>query len=174
MPGRRRGVLRRRSCISVVRRPAGSHNAHNLETVTVYYRWHPLFGLVVPVWRRSKYCDGERIYCKAPDGRICVVPEWMLRPECAHLCLGSPLVSLEALARLHDLLRDLKRSGFGDKGFLKLSRKEGSHEASAKVAGSADESVVGCSVGPDSSGRQTKRTHLSIDGAADQRSSKNH
>ena len=67
-------------------RLAPLHNAHSLEIVTVYYRWHPFFGLSLPVWRRSKHRDDERIYCKAPDGRICVLPEWMLRAECAHLC----------------------------------------------------------------------------------------
>src|SRR2546425_4246562 len=171
MPDRPRAVLRRRSCISVVRRPAGSHNAHNLETVTVYYRWHPLYGLVLPVWRRIKYQDGQRIYCKAPDGRICALPGWMLRRECAQFCIGSPLVSLEALAQLYDLLRDLKRSGSEDKGFLKRSRKEGSHEASSKPGGAAEESVVAGPARRDHSGRQARRTHPSTDGAADQRGS---
>src|SRR5437868_7141488 len=125
--------------ISAAHPPAHLHNAHNLETVTVYYRWHPLFGLALPVWRRSKYGDGERIYCKEPDGRICVLPEWMLRPECAQWCLGSPLVSVDALVQLRNLLRDLQCSGSEDKGFLKLSRKEGSHEANSEPARSANE-----------------------------------
>ena len=74
----------------------------------MYYRWHPLYGLVLPIWRRIKYQDGERIYCKAPDDRICILPGWMLHPECAQLCMGSPFVSVEALTQLYDLLRDLK------------------------------------------------------------------
>src|SRR5438093_11641588 len=120
-PNMRSAALTHRPCISAARQPDGSHNAHNLETVTVYYRWHPLFGLVLPVWRRSKYCDGERIYCKAPDGRICVLPEWMLRPECEQLCLGSALVSVNALVQLYNSPRYLQCSASEGKCLQKLA-----------------------------------------------------
>jgi hypothetical protein len=131
-----------------------------LETVTVYYRWHPLFGLVLPVWRRTQHRDGQRIYCKAPDGKICLLPEWMLRPECMQLSEGAPLVSVDALARLHQLLKDLQRRSHWDKGFLTLSGREGSHEAKSETARAAAKAAAARSATHGSSRRQARGTQL--------------
>src|SRR6202022_2540610 len=86
--------------------PIQLHNAYDFETVTIYYRWHPLFGLSLPVRTRRKDRNGERIYCES-DGRIYPVPSWMLSPECSQFSLGPALLSTKALSELHDLLTSL-------------------------------------------------------------------
>ena len=74
--------------------PIQLHNAYDFETVTIYYRWHPLFGLSLPVRKRRKDRDGECIYCES-DGKIYPLPSWMLSPECSQFSLGAALVSTE-------------------------------------------------------------------------------
>jgi hypothetical protein len=75
-----------------------------LEIVKVYYRWHPLFGLALPVKRREKHRNGERVLCQAPDGRLHSLPGWMCDPECLQFSLGSALICVEALSELRALL----------------------------------------------------------------------
>ena len=104
MPGTRSLALSPIPDTSSARRPARSHNAHSLETVTVYYRWHPLFGLALPLRRRQLDRDGERLLCQAPDGRLHSLPGWMCSPECLQFSLGSPLISADALGQLRALV----------------------------------------------------------------------
>src|SRR3954471_10637815 len=80
------------------------HNAHDFETATVYYRWHPLFRRTLRVHKRMKDRHGEHIFCELPDGTVCSLPSWMFAPECAQLALGPPVVSVEALATLRDFI----------------------------------------------------------------------
>ena len=139
--------------------PAGSHNAHNLEMVTVYYRWHPLFGRSLPVRRRSHHREGERIYCEAPDGRICFLPTWMLSPECSRFPLGPPQVSLAALRELHNLLATWQAAFPCDKASRRPTRKEGCGEEIGETTQRADESVAPQSARNDHSQGQAGRTH---------------
>src|SRR5213076_3340074 len=111
--------------------PIQLHNAYDFETVTIYYRWHPLFGLTVPVRMRRKDRAGQRIYCES-DGKIYPIPSWMLSPECSQLLLGPPLISAEALGELHDLLKSLPIRGGCDKASLNSSPKEGIDETIGK------------------------------------------
>src|SRR5437016_588833 len=148
-------------------RTAHSHNAHNLEMVTVYYRWHPCFGLSLPVRRRSKHREGERIYCETPNSRICVLPNWMLSPECSHLSRGSPLVSVEALLELHDLLVAWQAPLHCDKPSLEPSRKEGRGEEISEAAQSADASVAPQPASDDYSRRQAGGTDPGPDRTVD-------
>jgi hypothetical protein len=113
-----------------------------LETVTVHYRWHPFSGLSLPVRRRTQHREGERIYCEAPDGRICHLPHWMLSPECSRLPLGAPRVSLAALGELHDLLAAWQAALSCDKASPTSTRKEGCGEESYQTTQRADESVA--------------------------------
>jgi hypothetical protein len=89
---------------SGARPPARSHNAHSLETVTIYYRWHPLFGLTLPLRRRQPDGNGERLLCQSPEGGLISFPSWMCSPECLQFSLGSPLISTHGLGQLRDLL----------------------------------------------------------------------
>src|SRR4051812_45653798 len=94
MPNRRSAGPAPTPDTSDVRPPAYSHNAHSLETVTVYYRWHPLSGSTLPVRRRQQDRDGERLLCQSPDGRLLSLPSWMCNPECIRFLLGPPLISV--------------------------------------------------------------------------------
>ena len=51
---------------------------------------------------------GEHIFCELPDGTICSLPIWMFRPECVDFSIGPPLIAVEALAALHDLVGTLQ------------------------------------------------------------------
>ena len=104
------------------------HNAHHfVETVTIYYRWHPLFGQSLRVCRREKKRRGEYISYQLPDGTICSLPAWMFSPaECAQFSLGSPLIAVEALVQLRDVLDALQVPSGCDKASLKPFPKGGS------------------------------------------------
>src|SRR2546426_8219297 len=99
------------------------HNAHSFETVTVYYRWHPLFGLSLPVHRRRKSSNGERVSCQLPGGKLYSLPSWMLRPDCAQFSFGSPLISVEALCELRNLIAAWQASGTCGKALLQRSEE---------------------------------------------------
>jgi hypothetical protein len=115
-PSIRRGtpsVRGHRRCNSSPRRSNQSHNAHDFETATVYYRWHPLFRQTLRIHKRMKDRHGEHIFCELPDGTICSLPTWMFRSDCLHFPLGSPLISVEALAALRDLIGALRMPASG-------------------------------------------------------------
>jgi hypothetical protein len=75
-----------------------------------------------------KDCHGEHIFCELPDQTICSLPAWMFNPRCVELSLGSPLIAVDALAELRDLLTALQVSSSRDKASLKSSLKEGTGE----------------------------------------------
>ena len=144
------------------------HNAHCFEAVTLYYRWHPLFGLSLPVRKRRRTRDGQQVFCQAPDGTFCSVPDWMLRPECAQFSLGAPLISVEALAELHRVLVAVQIPSDGAKALLQSSAKEEGHETIGEATHRADESTPSGSIG-DGSGRQAKGVGTNAHGNANQR-----
>lgn len=151
------------------RRPTQLHNAYVVETVTIYYRWHPLFGLTLPVRARRKGRLGERVYCES-DSKIYPIPSWMLSPECSQLLLGPPLISAEALCELHDLLTSLPVHANCDRASLKSLPKEGVDEAIGKITPSTNKSSTPQRT-YNSSGRHTaKRIDNRSDGTANRRS----
>ena len=99
----------------------------------MYYRWHPFFGMSLPVHKRRKSSSGERVSCQLPDGTLCSVPSWMLRPECAHFSFGSPLISVEALCELRNLVAAWQAPSNCGKALLKSPAKEGGDETIAKA-----------------------------------------
>lgn len=113
------------------RRANQSHNAHDFETATVYYRWHPLFRQTLRIHKRMKDRHGEHIFCELPDGTICSLPTWMFRPDCLHFPLGSPLISVEALAALRDLIGALRMPASCAMASLNQPPKEGVDEATS-------------------------------------------
>ena len=94
-----------------------SHNAHDFETVTVYYRWHPLFRQTLRFHKRMKDRHGERIFCELPDGTICSLPAWMFQLDCLHFSLRRPMVSVAAMAVLRDLIGALRTPASQAAGF---------------------------------------------------------
>jgi hypothetical protein len=104
------------------------------EIVTVYYRWHPLYGQNLPVRKRQKFLCGEQVFVQLESGATCAVPAWMLSADCAAFVLGPPLVATGALRALRDLLSALPSGPECDKALLKLPPKEGRNEVSAEVS----------------------------------------
>jgi len=149
--------------------PVTLHNAYDFETVTIYYRWHPLFGLSLPVRKRRKDRDGECIYCES-DGKIYPLPSWMLSPECSQFSLGPALLSTEALSELHDLLTSLPIHVECDKAGLNSSPKEGVDETISKATLPAKESSTLQRACNSNCRRAAERTDQRSDGTTDQRS----
>ena len=110
-----------------------SHNAHDFETATVYYRWHPLFRQTLRIHKRMKDRHGEHIFCELPDGTICSLPTWMFQPDCLRFPLGSPLISVEALAALRDLIGALRMPASVAMATLNQPPKEGVDEATSNT-----------------------------------------
>ena len=108
----------------------------------MYYRWHPLFGLSLPVHKRRKIRTGEQVSCQLPDGTQCSVPSWMLRPECAQFSFGPPLISVEALHELRHLLTAWQISATCDKALLGSPTKEEGDETISEATQAADESAA--------------------------------
>ena len=104
---------------------------------------------------RRKDRDDERIYCESA-GKIYPLPSWMLSPECLQFSLGPPLISVEALAELHDVLTSLPIHADYDKASLNLFPKEGVDETIGKAALPTDESSALQRACNNNSGRATK------------------
>lgn len=151
--------------------PIELHNAYAVETVTIYYRWHPLFGLTLPVRMRRKDRAGQCIYCES-EGRIYPVPSWMLSPECAQLLLGPPLVSAEALAELHDLLTRLPIHADCDKASQNSPPKEGVDETIGNITLPANESSTPQRTRNRNWRRAAQRIDHRADGTTHQRSAR--
>ena len=74
---------------------------------------------------------GEHIFCELPDGTICSLPTWMFRADCMHFPIGSPLISVEALVALRDLIGALQAPASGLMDTLDQPPKEGVDEATS-------------------------------------------
>ena len=143
-----------------------SHNAQEFETVTVYYRWHPLAGQKLIVHGRINR-NGERVLCRLPDGTVGSLPAWMLRADSSHFILGKPLVSVDALRELRDLLSTLQAASGGGKASLKIVPKEGTNEtAEATHTATASTAPAGGSGSIGFAGAQTKGSHERIGGTS--------
>jgi len=102
--------------------------------------------------------NGERVLCRLPDGTVCSLPAWILRPESSQFTLGKPLVSVDALRELRDLLSTLQASAGCGKASLKDLPKEGIDEtAEAKHTAIASTAPAAGSASSESAGAQTKR-----------------
>src|SRR5207237_1367504 len=108
-----------------------SHNAYVLETVTVRYRWHPLFGQALRVLKRERdrHGHGEYLFCELPDRTSRSLPAWMFSSECTAFSVGPPAIAIEALSDLRDLLSSLQKSSPCDKASAdrKSTRLNSSH-----------------------------------------------
>ena len=105
------------------------HNAYVLETATVHYRWHPLFGQSVRVIKRRKLWHEEYLTCELEDHTLRSLPSWMFNPECAQFSLGRPMAAVAALSELRDLLDSLQNPPQYGKASLKPLPEEDDCEA---------------------------------------------
>ena len=61
----------------------------------------------------------SQFFCELPDGTIAGLPCWMMDSSCELCALGRPLIALEALRDLRDLLNALQDPSECDKASLK-------------------------------------------------------
>jgi hypothetical protein len=86
-------------------RQSHGHSAHIGQEVEVHYRWHALYGRRVRRQYVERRAGGEVVHVEVAPGNVVVVAAWMLdAAACAGMELGTPLVSIAALAELHQLL----------------------------------------------------------------------
>lgn len=135
----------------------------------MYYRWHPLFGQSLRVCKRRRNTNGEQVFCRLPDGTLWTLPGWMLSPECAHLSLGSPLVSVEALCELGSLLTACQARSTCGNALLESPTKEGGNETISEAIQAADESAASGRTRDRNSRPQAKGTGPYTDGDTNQR-----
>jgi hypothetical protein len=69
----------------------------------------------------------KQLLCELPDGTIAGLPGWMMDPSCVQCSLGDPLISLDALRNLRNLLNALQHAPKCDKASLSLP-EEGTHD----------------------------------------------
>lgn len=98
-------------------RPNGTNQQHDtqiFETVTVHYCWHPLSGQKLRVTAHAKITNSNEVICQRSDGTRVVLPLWMLDPKCSEFVVGQPVISLDALIELRQLLaaRVIARQGW--------------------------------------------------------------
>jgi len=76
---------------------------------------------------------GEHIFCELPNGTVCSLPAWMFRPESTQFALGPPLISVDALTALRDLIEVLQSPQPCGRASLNQSPKEGVNEATSNA-----------------------------------------
>jgi hypothetical protein len=86
------------------------HSAYVQRVVTVHYRWHPLHKRSLPVVGAAP--SRPAVTVEVAKGVWREVPLWMTdEVACMGISEGPPLVSLEALLRLRELLDAMAASG---------------------------------------------------------------
>ena len=81
------------------------HSAHIGQEVEVHYRWHALYGRRVRRQYVERRAGGEVVYVEVSPGNVLVVAAWMFdAAACAGMELGTPRVTIAALAELHQVL----------------------------------------------------------------------
>ena len=114
--------------------------------------------------------NGEQIFCELPNSTTCALPTWMFSADCARFTLGRPLIGIEALRELRDVLTSWQTTSSCDKASLRQSPLEVVHETASEadrrstVASTAPHRVQGSDIP-----RQAKRTRSSARRTAHQR-----
>src|SRR5581483_4576329 len=104
------------------------HSAYRSHPVVIEYRWHPLHGQKVPLFRRTGR-RGQQVFHIDVDRKYTrELPACMIdKSVCGAMTLGPPQASIAALSELHAVLSSRAHSG----GSSKPSETEGtSDEAS--------------------------------------------
>jgi hypothetical protein len=70
-----------------------------------------LFGESLRVTAHRKVSPNNEIVCQRSDGTRVVLPVWMLDPNCSTFVVGQPLISLDALIELRQLLTAVQSRG---------------------------------------------------------------
>ena len=88
-----------------------SHKPHIAgETVTVFYRFHPLCGKRAVKLGRRSHRGEPGLMVAAPDGRRYLIPRWMTDPKSAEWAVREvPRLSRAAMSELHGLVAMILR-----------------------------------------------------------------
>ena len=79
--------------------------------------------------------------CELPEGTITSIPSWMTDPEvCSRCSLGSPLIALESLVELQQLLDVSRQSSLCDKSGPDDAHREEMNAKTDSTRSSSDES----------------------------------
>src|SRR5580765_468190 len=83
-----------------------SRNAHIFKFGKIHYRYHPLFGNEVEVYRRLNPRVSEQVIVHLPDDTKCALPAWMLDESfCCGFCDADiPQIGVHALRAVATLL----------------------------------------------------------------------
>ena len=101
----------------------------------------------------------EYLFVELADGTICSLPAWMFHPECAGFSQGPPLIAVEALVALRDLISSLHAAAECAKASLNPPPKEEVSEAVSQDAETTTQpAAVRCSDSSPSQ-RQATRTN---------------
>ena len=81
------------------------HSTYRSQEVVIEYRWHPLYGKRVPLFRRAPRRGSEVVHVVVPRELSRELPAWMCDAAvCAAMSLGPPQVSITALTELRAVL----------------------------------------------------------------------
>ncbi len=83
------------------------HSAYRSRSVVVEYRWHPLYGKRVPLFRRVGRGPDALVHLDVPAGMSRECPAWMCEAAvCRAMRLGSPQLSVQGLMELRRVLSE--------------------------------------------------------------------
>jgi hypothetical protein len=110
-------------------------SAYRLGFVVIEYRWHPLYGKRLPLYRRTKVRGGEDVvHVKASKEVPHELPSWMTDASvCGRMELGPPQVSISALIELREALKAAIKTT-SDQGFVSSEDREGESDETASKA----------------------------------------
>ncbi len=115
------------------------HSAHVGQSYRVHYRWHAYFGSEVKVYRTFRRSDGQIVGLERDEGVTVLAPYWVLDAAvCQAMKLGSPMLAIDALREVHELLCALGfRRDFVDEASPMETAHDGSKADSTGTTASA-------------------------------------
>ncbi len=124
----------------------------------VEYRWHPLYGKRLPLYRRAGRNGVELVNVQAARGSPRELPFWMVDAAiCIGMELGSPQVSVAALNQLRALVKPAPMEARVSHGFvLSLDEEDEPIETAAKAISQTIDAAIGAR-NNNSTGRGSKR-----------------
>ena len=133
------------------------HSAYRSAFAIVEYRWHPLRGKRLAVFRRTGPLGSEHVHVDAGDGFSRELPAWMFDAAlCSAMELGAPQVALEALNELREVL-SLASSGQKQPASLAAAEEDGGlDEANRRCGNKTARTGAGTPTAPPVDGGDTR------------------
>ncbi len=117
------------------------HSAYRSCTVVIEYRWHPLYGKKVALFRRTGRRGSQVVHLELNRKFSRELPAWMVDASvCGGMSKGPPQSSAIALSELRAVISSLSRVG----GSLDTSTAEGtSNEAEDEAVKTPTRAIPG-------------------------------